>query len=93
MLFVAKQGDKELVEELDQELEIPPDERTAIIDPGSLLLIIFGSIALLNIISNTRYKNGKFEYDPQRGKDVSKQNINGVVNILKAIIPSGSKGK
>ena len=91
LAFVAKQSDTELVEELEQELEAPPDQREAVIDPGSLLIIVFGGIAVLNMISNIRYKNGKFEYDPQRGKDVNKQNINGVVSILKAIIPLSSK--
>jgi hypothetical protein len=91
LLFVSAVGDPELVKLLDEELIRPADELAAVIEPMSLLIVVFGGIALLNVTSNIRYKDGKFEYDPERGKEVSKQNINGVVRILKAIIPFSSK--
>ena len=91
LLFIYAVGDEDLVKLLDEELNKPAEELTAVIEPMSLLIVIFGGIALLNVVSNIRYRDGKFEYDPERGKEVSKQNINGVVRILKAIIPFGSK--
>jgi len=91
LLFLVTVDDEDLIHQLDEELNKPPDELVAAIEPVSLLLVVFGGIALLNVISNIRFKNGKFEYDPERGKDASKQNINGVVRIIKAIIPFGSK--
>jgi hypothetical protein len=69
----------------------PPDELVAVIEPISLLLVVFGGIALLNVVSNIRYKDGKFEYDPTKGKEATKQNINGVVSIIKAMNPFGRK--
>jgi hypothetical protein len=93
LLFISTTGDKDLLQQLDEELDNPAQELTAVIEPMSLLMVIFGGIALLNVVSNIRYKNGKFEYDPERGKDVSKQNVNAVIGILKAVIPFGSKDK
>jgi len=91
LLFLDVVADKDLLQELDQELASPPEEEVAVLEPVSLLVVVFGGIALLNVISNIRYKDGKFEYDPHKGIEVTKQNIKGVVNILKAIIPAGRK--
>jgi hypothetical protein len=41
--------------------------------------VVFGGIVLLNVISSIKYKNGKFEYDAERGRKATKENINGVV--------------
>ena len=90
MLFVAKTGDLQLLQELDKELNNPPDELTAVLDPTSFLLVVFGGLALLNVVGNISYLDGKFGYNPEKEKDVNKQNINGVVRVLKAIIPFGA---
>ena len=92
LLFLGEVGDRDLLQQLDKELNSPPEEETAVIEPVSFLAVVFGGIALLNVISNIRYKDGKFEYDSERGIKATKQNIDGVVRIIKAIIPFGSKG-
>jgi hypothetical protein len=93
LLFVADTGDKELIQQLDEELTKPPDELVAVIEPLSFLAVIFGGIALLNVVSNVQFKNGKFEYDSKRGSEATKQSINGVVKVIKAMIPFGSNKK
>ena len=55
LLFISTVGDKDLVQQLDEELNNPADELAAVIEPMSLLLVIFGGIALLNVVSSIRY--------------------------------------
>jgi hypothetical protein len=57
---------------LDEELNKPPDELTTVIELLSFLAVVFGGIVLLNVFSSIRYKNGKFEYDAERGRKATK---------------------
>ena len=90
---MAQQNDKDLLDKLDKQLVEPPDEETAAIELLiSLPLVITGCIALLNIVSGTKYSDGKWHYDPVAAKDVIKMNISGVTSALKSLIPF-QKGK
>lgn len=72
---------KELLQQLDEELTNPPNELTAVIEPVSFLAVVFGGIALLNVISKIKYKNGTFEYDVERGEKALKQKISMELSI------------
>jgi hypothetical protein len=86
-LVAEKVEDKEILDVLDEELEDPPNEPVAFIDPLSITLVVMGSVALMNVINGIKYENKEFSFVPARGNQNMKTILNGVAKIFKSIIP------
>ena len=90
LLILSTDKDPEVVSRLDKWLEKPPIEGKASID--SLLtvvpIVLTGCFALLTVTSGIRYEDGKWFYNPMQARELVKDNVSAVADVIKSLFSS-----